>query len=40
MTKQHTNLFTRVARRTANVFAEINYAQHRMFEIMTSPTGE
>jgi hypothetical protein len=40
MTKQHTSLFTRVTRRTASVLSDINYAQRRLFEIMTSPTGE
>ena len=35
---QHTNLFTRVAQRTAGVFAEIRRAQHRMDEIRTNPT--
>jgi hypothetical protein len=37
---QHTSLFTRVARRTASFFSEIRYAQHRMDEIVTNPTGE
>jgi hypothetical protein len=40
MTTQHTSIFTRVARRTVAVFAEISRAQHRMDEILTSPTGE
>jgi hypothetical protein len=40
MTTQRSNIFTRLARRTAKVFAEINYAQHRIGEIMTNPTGE
>lgn len=40
MTTQHTSIFTRVARRTVAVFAEISHAQHRMDEILTSPTGE
>ena len=35
---QHTNLITRVARRTAGLLAEIRYAQHRMDEILTNPT--
>jgi len=37
---QNTSLFTRVTRRTAGFFAEIRYAQHRMNEIVTNPTGE
>jgi hypothetical protein len=37
---QHTNLITRVTRRTAGVLAEIRRAQHRMDEILTHPTGE
>ena len=35
---QHTNLITRVARRTVGLLAEIRYAQHRMDEILTNPT--
>jgi hypothetical protein len=37
---QRTSLITRVARRTARVLSEISYAQHRLDEIMLSPTGE
>jgi hypothetical protein len=37
---QHTNLITRMARRTAGMLAEIRRAQHRMDEILTNPTGE
>jgi hypothetical protein len=40
MTTQHTNIFIRVVRRTVGVVAEISRAQHRMDEILTSPTGE
>src|ERR1035437_7658280 len=40
MTTQHTSMFSRMARRIVGVFAEIRYAQHRMDEILTSPTGE
>jgi hypothetical protein len=39
MTTQ-TNIFTRVARRTLGVFAEINHAQRRWYEIMADPKGE
>jgi hypothetical protein len=35
-----TSVFTRIARRTLGVFAEINYAQRRMYEIMSDPKGE
>jgi hypothetical protein len=35
---QHTNLITRVIRRTAHVFGEISYAQHRLDEKMLNPT--
>ncbi len=38
---QHTNVFTRVIRRTVKMFAEISYAQDRLFGIMpTRPNGE
>jgi hypothetical protein len=35
-----TSLFTRVARRTLGVLAEIHYAQRRWYEIMADPKGE
>jgi hypothetical protein len=34
---QRTNVFTRMARRTLGVLAEIRYTQHRMDEILTDP---
>jgi hypothetical protein len=34
------NIFTRAARRTLGVFAEINYAQRRWYEIMADPKGQ
>jgi hypothetical protein len=37
---QHISFITRVIRRTAHVFGEISYAQHRLDEIMLNPTGE
>lgn len=41
MTTQRNNMFTRVARRTVKMFAEITYAQYRLFGIMpTRPNGE
>jgi hypothetical protein len=40
MMTSRTNLFTRAARRTLGVLAEINYAQRRWYEIMTDPKGE
>jgi hypothetical protein len=40
MMTTRTNLFTRVARRTLGVLAEIDYAQRRMHEIMTDPKGK
>ena len=35
-----TSVFTRIARRTLGGFAEITYAQRRMYEIMSDPKGE
>jgi hypothetical protein len=35
-----TNVFTRITRRTLGVFAGINYAQRRWYEIMADPKGE
>jgi|HubBroStandDraft_3_1064219.scaffolds.fasta_scaffold1162278_1 hypothetical protein len=32
-----TSVFTRMARRTLDVLAEIRYTQHRMDEILTDP---
>jgi hypothetical protein len=40
MTTQRTHLFTRMVRRTVGMLAEIHYAQRRIGEIMTNPTGE
>ena len=40
MMTTRTSRFTRAARRTLGVLAEINYAQRRMYEIMTDPKGE
>jgi hypothetical protein len=40
MMTTRTSLFTRVARRTLGVLAEIHYAQRRMYEIMADPKGE
>jgi len=40
MMTTRTNLFTRAARRTLGVFAEINHAQRRWYEIMADPKGE
>ena len=40
MMTTRTSLFTRGARRTLDVLAEINYAQHRWYEIMADPKGE
>jgi hypothetical protein len=41
MTTQRNSKFTRLARRTARMFAEINYAQYRLFGIVpTRPNGE
>jgi hypothetical protein len=35
---QHTSFITRVIRRTAHVFGEISYAQHRLNEKMLNQT--
>jgi hypothetical protein len=40
MMTQRNSLFTRLVRRTVGMLAEIHYAQRRMGEIMTNPTGE
>ena len=40
MMTTRTSLFTRAARRTLGMLAEINYAQRRMYEIMSDPKGE
>jgi len=34
------NILVRAARRVYAIGSEINYAQHRMTEIMTNPTGK
>jgi hypothetical protein len=40
MMTTRTSLFTRVARRTLGVLAEIDYAQRRWYEIMADPKGK
>jgi len=40
MMTTRTNIFTRAARRTLGLFAEINHAQRRWYEIMADPKGE
>jgi hypothetical protein len=40
MMTPRTNLFSRAARRTLGVLAEIHYAQRRMYEIMSDPKGK
>ena len=40
MMTTRTSLFTRVARRTLGVLAEIDYAQRRWYEIMADPKGQ
>jgi hypothetical protein len=39
-TATRSNILVRVARRVHAIGSEINYAQHRMTEIMTNPTGK
>jgi hypothetical protein len=40
MMTARTNVFSRAARRTLGIFAGINYAQRRWYEIMADPKGE
>jgi hypothetical protein len=39
-TVTRSNILVRAARRVYAIGSEINYAQHRMTEIMTNPTGK
>ena len=39
-TATRSNILVRAARRIYAIGSEINYAQHRMTEIMTNPTGK